>query len=244
MLDREQVYDALLKRLRAVSALDEEDVAAIRSIPVAVKNYRANQPIVSDGQRPTECCLLVDGFCFRSKTTSGGLSQILSIHVPGEMPDLQSLYLHVMDHDLLALTDCVLGFISHAALRDLIRARVGVTEALWRDTLIDAAMFREWIVNIGQRPALNRLAHTIVEMRERLKIIGRVKDAQFEMPLTQEQIGDAMGITPVHVSRTIKQLRQENVADLYRGRVTILNEAKLEELADFDVRCLHNKPGL
>ena len=230
-MDSGFVSAALIRRLRTISGIDEEDVQAIRALPVSIKHYRANQPVVRDGERPTECCLVAEGFCVRTKTTSSGQRQILSIHIPGEIPDLQSLHLHVMDHDLITLTECTLGFISHSSLREITRRRPNIAEILWRDSLVDAALFREWIVNVGQRPALNRLAHTIVELRERLKIIGRVADNQFDMPLTQEQIGEAMGITAVHANRIIKQLRDEAVVDFYRGRVTILDEARLQELA-------------
>jgi CRP-like cAMP-binding protein len=127
-------------------------------------------------------------------------------------------------------------------LREITRRRPNIAEILWRDSLVDAALFREWIVSVGQRPALNRLAHIVVELRERLKIIGRVAENRFDMPLTQEQIGEAMGITAVHANRIIKQLRDEAVVDFDRGRVTILDEARLQELADFDDRYLHNRP--
>ena len=127
-------------------------------------------------------------------------------------------------------------------MREITRRRPNIAEILWRDSLVDAALFHEWIVNVGQRPALNRLAHIVVELRERLKIIGRVAENRFDMPLTQEQIGEAMGITAVHANRIIKQLRDEAVVDFYRGRVTILDEARLQELADFDDRYLHNRP--
>jgi CRP-like cAMP-binding protein len=242
-LDRECVSGALIQRLQSTSALDGEDVRAIRSLPYAVRRYPANQPIVRDGDRPWECCLIMDGFCLRSKTTSVGQTQILSFHIPGDIPDLESLHLHVMDHDLVTLTECTLGFISHTALRDLTRRRYGVAEALWRETLIDAARFREWIVNVGQRPAISRLAHMVVEMRERLKVIGRAEGDCIEMPFTQEQLGDAMGITPVHVNRVLKQLRDEGFLEFSRGAVTVINEAKLLQLADFDDVYLHQRPS-
>lgn len=242
-MDREFILAALLRRLRTTSGVDEEDVQAIRSLPMVIKQYRPSQAIIRDGDRPTECCLLADGFCVRSKTTSDGGRQILSIHIPGEIPDLQSLHLHIMDHDLVTLTECTLGLISHMALRHLIRQRPNVAEIFWRDTLIDSSMFREWIVNVGQRAAANRLAHVIVELRERLKVIDRVQGATFEMPLTQEQIGEALGITPVHANRIIKQLREDDVLDFHRGRITVIDEAKLQELADFDSRYLHQGPS-
>ena len=154
-----------------------------------------------------------------------------------------SLFLHVMDHDLVTLTACTLGFISHDALQRLHRRRPKVAEIFWRDTLIDAAMFREWIVNVGQRPAPSRLAHVAAELRERLRVIGRADGDTFDMPLTQEQLGEALGITAVHVNRVARQLREDGILELYRGRATILDEARFQELADFDDRYLHQSPA-
>jgi len=243
-LTGESITSALITRLRTTSALDEQDVEAIRSLPAVTKHYPPGQAIVRDGDRPAECCLISQGFCVRSKTTSNGRRQILSIHIPGEIPDLQSLHLHVLDHDLTTLTECTLGFINHVALREITRRRPNVAEVFWRDTLIDAAMFRDWIVNVGQRAAPSRLAHIIVELRERLKVVGKVLGARFEMPLTQEQLGEAMGITSVHVNRIVKQLRDDNVLELHRGSVTVIDEQKLLELADFDSLYLHQRPSL
>jgi CRP-like cAMP-binding protein len=224
----EAISVALIRRLRRSSGVTEDDIKEIHALPIAVRQYEAERAVVRDGERATECCLIADGFCARSKTLGDGRRQILSIHIPGEIPDLMSLFLHVMDHELSTLTPCTLGFISHEALQKLHRRRPTVAEIFWRDTLIDAAMFREWIVNVGQRPAPARLAHVMMELRERLKVIGRVEGASFDMPLTQEQIGEALGITAVHANRVIKQLRQDGIVDLHRGRVTVLNEAKFE----------------
>jgi CRP-like cAMP-binding protein len=240
----DSIITALIARLRTISALDDEDLQAIRSLPIVVKHYQQGQLIVRDGDRPAECCLISQGFCVRSKTTSNGRRQILSIHIPGEIPDLQSLHLHVLDHDLVALTDCTLGFISHVSLREITRRRPNLAEIFWRDTLIDSAMFRDWIVNVGQRPAPSRLAHIIVELRERLKVVGQVQGARFEMPLTQEQIGEAMGVTSVHANRIVKQLRDDNVLEFHRGSVRVIDEQKLLELADFDRLYLHQRPSL
>jgi CRP-like cAMP-binding protein len=243
-LDRALVLAALLRRLNIVSGLDDADIAAIRGLPIHVRHWEAGRTIVSDGERPTECCLVIEGFCIRAKTTANGQRQILSIHIPGEIPDLQSLHLHRMDHDLIAVVPSTLGFISHTTMRALTRANPSVAEVLWRDTLIDSAIFREWIVNVGQRPAVNRLAHTVVELRRRLAVIGRKAGDSFEMPLTQEQISEALGITPVHANRIIRQLRDDGIVDISRGRVTVLDEAKLAELAQFDDRYLHQDPSI
>jgi CRP-like cAMP-binding protein len=235
---------ALIRRLRISSAIADEDVKEIEELPIVVRQFPAETPVVRDGERATNCCLIADGFCARSKTIASGKRQILSIHIPGEIPDLMSLFLHVMDHDLATLTPATLGLISHETLQRLHRRRPVVAEMFWRDTLIDAAMFREWLVNVGQRPAPARLAHVMLELRERLRIIGRQDGNNFEMPLTQEQIGEALGITAVHANRIIKQLRQEGIVELHRGRVTVLDERKFLELADFDGRYLHQSPTL
>jgi CRP-like cAMP-binding protein len=242
-LDRETVLASLLRRLNTVSRLDPADIEGLRSLPIAVRHWEGGRVIVSDGERPKECCLIIDGFCIRSKTTIRGERQILSIHIPGEIPDLQSLHLHLMDHDLITLVPSTLGFIGHAALLALTHTRPNVADALWRDTLIDAAIFREWIVNVGQRPAPARLGHVVLELRRRLQVTGDVNPASFEFPLTQEQIGEALGITPVHANRIIKQLRQDGIIDVAKGRVHVLDEAKLMEFAQFDDRYLHQHPS-
>ena len=238
-MDRETVLASMLRRLNTVSKLDPADIDAIRGLPIAVRHWEGGRGIVSDGERPKECCLIIEGFCIRSKTTMRGGRQILSIHIAGEIPDLQSLHLHRMDHDLITLAPSTLGFISHVALRALTHARPNVVDALWRDTLIDSAIFREWIVNVGQRPAPARLAHVALELRRRLEVTKRTEAASFAFPLTQEQIGEALGITPVHANRIIKQLRQDGIVDVSKGRVQVLDEAKLAELAQFDDRYLH-----
>jgi CRP-like cAMP-binding protein len=243
-LDRELVLAALLRRLNMVSGLDDADIAAVRSLPIIVRQWEGGRAVVSDGDRPKECCLVIEGFCVRSKTTTSGQRQILSIHIAGEIPDLQSLHLHAMDHDLITLVPSTLGFVSHTSLRSLTRARPSIAEVLWRDTLIDAAIFREWIVNVGQRPAASRLAHVVLELRTRLIVTGRARRDSFEMPLTQEQIGEALGITPVHANRIVKQLRDEKIVDISRGRVMVLDETRLEEIAQFDDRYLHQNPNL
>jgi CRP-like cAMP-binding protein len=238
------VSAALVKRLRVFDVISDEDVEAIHALPVSVRDYPAEHAVARDGERATDCCLIIEGFCIRSKTITDGKRQILSIHIPGEIPDLMGLFLRVMDHDLSTLTACKLGLISHEALRQLHRRRPALAEMFWRDTLIDAARFREWIVNVGQRPAPARLAHVMMELRERLRVIGRVDGHSFEMPLTQEEIGEALGITGVHVNRVIRQLREDGIVDLHRGRVTVLDETRFLELADFDIRYLHQSPAL
>jgi CRP-like cAMP-binding protein len=235
---------ALITKLTASNALDGEDIQTIQRLPIRIRQLDAQKTIVADGERPTECCLLAEGFAFRSKTTFDGLRQILSVHIPGEIPDLQSLHLNVMDHDLVTLTPCTLGFVPHDALRQLNRERPNVAAALWRETLIDAAIFREWMVNVGRRSATARMAHFFVELFRRLKAVGRTKDGEFELPITQVELADCLGISAVHVNRVLQDLRRDGLLTVNRADVHLLEREKLEELAGFEATYLHQGPDL
>ena len=165
-----------------------------------------DQDIVREGDQPTECCLVLDGFVSRYKVLASGKKQILSFHTPGDIPDLQSLHIHVMDHSLGTLVPTRVAFIPHREMLDLCRRYPALAAAFWRDTLIDAAIFREWIANIGRRNAYQRLAHMFCEMEMRLMAVGLSSKTSYDLPLTQEEIGDATGLTTVHVNRTLKEL--------------------------------------
>src|ERR1041385_132740 len=143
--------EAMIRKLRNSTNLEDDDIQSIRTLPIHIKELSADTSIVKERDRPTQCCLMIQGYGARSKTTDQGKRQILSIHVPGDIPDLQSLHLHVMDHDFWTLSACTVGFISHEALRALTRARPLVAEALWRGTVLGAAVFPGGIAPV--RPA-------------------------------------------------------------------------------------------
>lgn len=240
----ETASEVWLRRLRTSTRLDEEDERHLRELPFALKRMESNQGVVAAGDRPSVCCLVVDGFVLRSKSVAEGKRQILAFHQPGDIPDLQSLYLHVMDHDVSTLDDCVLAFIPHKPLRELIRRRPNIAEVLWRETLIDAAIFREWICNVGPRSGVSRMAHLILEIHIRLKAIGRAPGASFHLPVTQALLGEAIGMSAVHVNRILQQLRGERLLDFSNGVVTIYDERKLRDVGDFDPLYLHLDPAL
>ena len=235
---------ALITKLTVSNVLDNEDVEALRRLPVHQREFKAREAIVSDGQRPHECCLIGDGFAFRSKTTSEGQRQVLSLHIPGEVPDLQSLHLKVMDHDLTTLTPCTLGFIPHAAVMSLTKERPNVAAALWRETLIDAAIFREWLLSLGRRSADARMAHLLLELHRRLEAVGRAREWEFELPVTQADLGDCLGLSTVHVNRVLQQLRKEDLIEVQRTNFRLVDPQKLEALAEFDPTYLHLRPEI
>ena len=236
--------ERLIRRLTVGTPLGAADIDAIAHLPMMVKDLPPQAAIVREGERPGQCCLLIDGFACRSKTTDVGKRQILSIHIPGDIPDLQSLHLHVMDHDLTTLSACKVGYIAHEVLRTITRERPMIAEALWRETLIDAAVFREWIVNVGRRPATARMAHFLAEIGKRLEAVGLANVDQFELPMTQIDMADALGLSPVHVNRVIQELRRSGVLELRKHAVSIRDLPRLMQIADFDDLYLHQSQAL
>src|SRR3954467_6303602 len=163
----------LILRLESIASLSEEERQAIVALPMTVRDLKADQDIVRDQDRPSQCCLILEGWGFRYKILEGGKRQIFSFHIAGDIPDLQSLHLQVMDHSLATLVPSKVAFIPHETVRAFIRAHPRIGDAFWRDTLIEAAVFREWRAGIGRREASARIAHLFCELFVRLKAVDR-----------------------------------------------------------------------
>jgi CRP-like cAMP-binding protein len=232
-------YNMLLRKLRSISPLTDDEKHCILALPLSVKSVGADQDIVREGDRPSECCLIIEGFACRYKFTADGKRQIFSFHTPGDIPDLQSLHLQRMDHSLMTLTPCKLAFIPHQSLTDIMRRCPRVADVMWRDTLIDAAIFREWMIGIGRRSAYTRIAHVLCEVFVRLRAVGLANGDECELPVTQAELGDALGLSTVHVNRSLQELRGDGLIQLRAGSLTILNWDGLKTAGEFDPTYLH-----
>jgi CRP-like cAMP-binding protein len=155
------------------------------------------------------------------------------------MPDLQSLHLKVLDNSLATITLCTVGFIQHEDLRRVCERYPRITAALWRETLVDASIFREWVLNVGRRDAFSRMAHLLCEFRVKLKAVGLADDDTFELPLTRGELADAIGTSNVHVNRVIQELRAKDLIRSKGTQVAIPYWEKLKEVAGFDPLYLH-----
>jgi CRP-like cAMP-binding protein len=184
--------------------------------------------------------VLLSGFAIRHKIVAGGARQIVAIHMKGDILDLQNSFLGVADHSVQVLTEAEVAFIPREAVKKLAFERPNVGMAMWHDTLVDASVFREWIANVGRRDAHARIAHLLCEFSLRLKVAGLGEATDYEMPMTQEQIADCTGLTPVHVNRTLKALEAENLITRRSSRsITVGDWKKLAEAGDFDSTYLH-----
>lgn len=235
-----QSLSTLARKLDASSHLTDDEESIIKRLTALTRTYSAGDDIVSEGDIPTACALIAEGWACRYKMTGDGKRQILSFHLPGDIPDLQSLLLSRMDHSLLALTDLSVAFVPHAQLRDITAAHPRLARALWRDTLVDASIYREWLLAMGRLSAPQHMAHIFCEIYTRLSVIGLAgPNLKFLFPIAQTDLADAMGLSPVHVNRTLQELRSLGLISWAGGRLTIHDWGKLSDLAEFDPIYLH-----
>jgi CRP-like cAMP-binding protein len=228
----------MLTRLEQRSPLDALDRAAILSLPHTLRSLAIDEFLVWQGDGIENVVLLRDGFICRHKITEGG-RQIVSLHLRGDFVTLQAPALKTADFNAQALTPCEIALIPGRAIVALAKDRPAVALALWLDTTIEGAVFREWIANIGRRDARSRIAHILCEFGLRLEQAGLALRKAYDLPLTQEQLGDALGLTPVHVNRTLKGLEVSGLISRERRTLTIPDWEAMCRAGDFDGSYLH-----
>ncbi len=233
------VFGALIGKLTRLGKLQNDDISAIRSLPVSVADAQPNQFLVREGESTGDCYLILSGYVCRHKLASNGGRQIVSFHMAGDIVDLQHLLFAKADHSIQTITAVQYARFSAKALRQMAQERPLVAEALWRDTLIDASIFREWVLNVGRRDAKARVAHMLCEFAVRREAAGLGSPERFDLPMSQEQIGDATGLTSVHVNRMLRSLAEDGVIDRDNRNVHIVEWDQMRRIADFDPMYLH-----
>lgn len=232
----------LVQKLSLHIHLDDEDRAAVLALPHSTRILENGQYIVREGDIPSHSCLVTSGFALRHKNVGDGGRQIVNIHMAGDMVDLQNSLLAVADHNVQALSRMMGTFIPREAIAELAFARPTVGKALWLETLIEGSISREWIANVGRRDALMRTAHLLCEFAYRLDAVGIGQQCNYELPMTQEQLADTLGLTPVHVNRTLKALDVTGLITRSKKSVGINDLRKLAEVGDFRSTYLHLPP--
>jgi CRP-like cAMP-binding protein len=205
---------------------------------VVERSLAHREPLWREGDKPVQCAVLLSGFLCRHKVANDR-DQILVFSVPGDFPDLQTLHLGSIDHNVLSIGASRVGLISHERIKNVINASSRLTHLFWRETQLDAAMFREWVCNVAARDSLSRVAHLICEMEARLAIVGLVENGSFNLPFTQQDIANATGMSNVHVNRTVQELRKRGLITWEARTVKILNKKALRELGEFVPDYLH-----
>lgn len=220
--------------------MDRRGVFAPGELDALLKGCSAPKPfakgteIVAQESKPRESIILLEGFLSRVSIMSDGAQQITEVHVPGDTPDLHSFILRRMDHSIMGLTAGRISNVPHEHLRRVTDRFPNLTRNLWRNTLVDAAIHRQWIVSLSRRSAHGRFAHFLCEMALRFNVVGLQQDLAFDLPLGQTQIGEILGLSRSHVNLTLQALRKAKLVDWTDGRVTIQDWDGLVEAAEFD----------
>lgn len=233
------VLSPIIRKLECEGRLSDQERQAVLNLRATIREMRADHDVVRERDRPSQCCLVLEGWLQRYKIVEGGERQIFSFHIPGDVPDLQSLQLRTMDHNLATLVPSTVAFIQHDAIRELIRTFPRVGDLFWRDTLIDAAIFRQWMLGMGRKDAPQRIAHLFCELFTKMHAVGLTKGNSCDFPITQSAMGDALGLSTVHVNRSLMDLRRRGFIRLEKHTLTILNWEELQHFADFDPLYLH-----
>ena len=231
--------DLLIRQLAGHGPLDDDDRDAIRALPHIVRSFDAHGYVVREGDAPGACMVLLSGFAYRQKTTHDGARQIVALHIPGDALDLQNLYLDEADHSVQALTRADIACVPRRDFQQLMLDRRAVGRAATVAMLVEASIAREWVLNVGRRNSRTRMAHLLCEFALRLEAQGLAERYGYELPMTQEQLADALGLTPVHVNRTLKALELDGLITRKGRAVAFPDWRRLREAADFNQRYLH-----
>lgn len=240
-IDRQQLdrlASPLIAKLETRAALGEEDREALHALYADCRDIGARRNLIREGDRPDHVVLMIDGWAARYKLLPDGARQITAFLIPGDFCDLHVTILGEMDHGIITLTRSGVAFVPRQKMDELTE-RPSLAKAFWWATLVDSAVLRAWIVNIGRRDAFEAIGHLICELYVRMKNVGLVNGQRFEVPLTQEEIADALGLTPVHVNRVLQRLRAEDLISFSRGTLTIHDYRRLEQASGFDANYLH-----
>ncbi|GJD93111.1 hypothetical protein OCOJLMKI_0300 [Methylobacterium iners] len=233
------VSNPFVRKLEGFAALSEADRAVLEQISANARIVPPQTSLVHEGDRPDGVLLVMEGFAGRLKHRANGHRQIMAYLVPGDTGDLDVALLSRMDHTITTLSACKVVRIAPETVAALVQHHPQIARALRMTTLVDEATLREWLMNVGCRSAVERIAHLFCELLVRLGAVGLAQGNSYELPITQLDIADTTGLSNVHVNRSLQELRRQGLIELGGRRLTILNLQRLRTLAEFKANYLH-----
>lgn len=225
-----------LDRFVGLSGKDRRALERLQAAPLVQRPARAT--LVAEGDDPEVVRLMQSGWACRYKNLPDGRHQTVGLFIPGDL-DLSAYVVRPMDHSIGALTPVSYYAIPPHLLEDLVNERPRLGEALLWQELVTSSIQREWLLNLGRRSALERMAHFFVELVVRLGAAGHGSACECAFPLTQVDLADVTGITPVHCNRTLREMRQEGLVELRSKRLQIPDLRRLKQVAMYNSNYLH-----
>jgi CRP-like cAMP-binding protein len=235
----DSAHDTLLRKLTEHSRIDPQDETALRALAVRTRELQPDEDLLAEGSESEMLALVIDGLIARYRTRSDGKRQYLSFHMSGDLPDAQALFLERRDFALCSIGRARVGLIARDEMFELIKTRPQIGYAIWCGTLIDAAIVRAAIANLGARPGRTRLAHFFCELYYRARSAGIAKQGSCQLPFHQGQLGDALAMSLVTVNRTLQTLRRTGAIQFRNGQMTVHDWPRLAEIGNFDPSYLH-----
>lgn len=223
----------MLLKLRARDDVSEQEEQVLRSSISEIRKVTADQIVVRADTELTECNLLIQGFMCRYKDLANGERQISELHVPGDFVDLHSFPLKKLDHNVLAMVPCRIAIVPHERIRQITEEQPHLTRLLWFSTTLDAAIHREWVISLGRRTAIARIVHLFCELHVRLSIVGMADASGYDLPLTQQDLAECVGMTAVHLNRVLGTLKADGAVSFQRRRVRFHDLERARAIAEF-----------
>ncbi|WP_445619851.1 Crp/Fnr family transcriptional regulator [Kushneria sp. Sum13] len=233
------MIDPLLEKLKHYTDLEKREVRMLRAAPTREKRLENGDYIIKEGENPPAVHLIIDGWACRCKMLSDGREQVMGYLIKGDLCDLHVTLLSRMDHSIRAITTTTVGMVPEESINRIIEDFPRLARALFWSLMVDEAVARHWILNIGLRSAEARVAHLFCELLVRFQIAGLIQGNTLEMPMTQANLGEALSLTPVHINRVLQRLRQKGLIALARKELTVIDPEGLKEVAEFDAVYLH-----
>jgi CRP-like cAMP-binding protein len=227
-----------LRKLETLVVLSDTERAAWLESEMVLRRIEARTDIVVEGEAREAVHMVVEGFACRYTLLPDGRRQIVSYLLPGDLCDAGMFLLDRIDLSIAALSRVTVAVWSRQTVIRLTEANPGIMRAFWWSSFLEQSITREWLVNVGQRTALERLSHLICEIYCRLDAVGRARGASFELPITQAELADTLGLSVVHVNRTLQELRRDRLVTLTGKILTILDFEMLQTIGMFNPRYL------
>ncbi|MDX7952168.1 Crp/Fnr family transcriptional regulator [Lichenihabitans sp. Uapishka_5] len=235
-----------IQKLRGFVELTSTEIEALEVATRAPGTFGARKDLIREGDQPGPVFVMLEGWAFRYKVLPSGSRQVMAFLMPGDACDLHISLLAEMDHSIQTVTEAQVAKISRQTMDEMMDTYPGIARAMYIAQLVDEGTLRAWIVSLGRRNSAERAAHLMLELYARAVRAGVASHDEMELPLSQAVLADALGMTPVHVNRTLQELRRSGAIELRRGVLRIQNPTALTKFAGFDENYLHRrlrKPG-
>lgn len=235
----QRLIDRHLMKLRLRDDVSPEEEEVIRQSVAEFRECPGDRVVIKAGDELNASTLLLDGLICRYKDLRNGQRQITALHLPGDFLDLHSFTLKRLDQDVMTLIPSRIALVPHQAIRDITENHPHLTRLFWFMTNLDAAIHREWELSLGRRTALERVAHLLCELLVRFRVCDLADETGYDLRMTQGELSECVGLTPVHTNRVLKELRDRNLVEFRNGRVRIEDWPGLQHVADFDSAYLY-----